>query len=474
VFRLSLRLRWREVVVLLLSAGALASQLLLAGFIGLADNGDFPKVSMRLCIGAADDRAQAFRYFVSDYARGPAYCWDSGLKSSAIVPAWFASTLEQAVGDPGKFDIRWLGVVNAALFLVFFYVLLIAIRPLEGWRWIAACIFALWIFTDVSFVAYFNSFFADSAALLGGMIAAASALWLLAAGETRLLPVCVFAGGALLFVTSKSQHAIHGFVPALLLAMLGYTAKKRVVRFTSWAAAGCVLAFGAWMVAGTPEWYKAQPRFNLIFSKIAKRSPATLDDFRELGLGAPDLKYIGTNAFEPGNPTENEQWLAGFCRRTGYGKLLAYYVRHPAMMFGLIRDALGPEGAGTRRPLSLSNFRRAEGKPAGAKTERFASWSRFREWLSGVWPAHVAAWYGLVLGGAAFALRRRRSRFDVALAAAALGAAIVGLGEFSVAALADAIETYRHLLLFQLFTDFTIFFALVWALSAGAPRPGRV
>jgi hypothetical protein len=461
-------------VVLLLSAGALASELFLPGFIGLADNGDFPKVSMSLCIGAADDRAQAFSYFVSDYVRGNAYCWDSGLKSSAVVPAWFASTLEQAVGSPEKFDIRWLGGVNAALFLVFFYVLLIAIRTLEGWRWIAACILALWIFTDVSFVAYFNSFFADSAALLGAMIAAASALWLLAADETRLLPVCVFAGGALLFVTSKAQHAIYGFVPALLLAVLGYTAKKRAVRFTSWGAAGCLLASAAWMVASTPDWYKAQPRFNLIFSKIAKKSASPLDDFRELGLGAPDLKYIGTNAFAPGNPTENEQWLAAFCSRTGYGKLLAYYVRHPAMMFGLMHEALGPEGAASRRPWNLSNFRRAEGKPAGARTERFASWSRVRDWLSGVWPMHVAVWYALVLGGAVFVLRRRKSRFGVALAAATLGAAAIGLGEFSVAALADSLETHRHLLLFQLFTDLTIFFALVWALAGGARGPERV
>jgi hypothetical protein len=45
---------------------------------------------------------------------------------------------------------------------------------------------------------------------------------------------------------------------------------------------------------------------------------------------------------------------------------------------------------------------------------------------------------------------------------------VAGAAEFGVASLADAVETERHLLLFHLLTDVTMFLALVWA----APRRG--
>jgi hypothetical protein len=44
-------------------------------------------------------------------------------------------------------------------------------------------------------------------------------------------------------------------------------------------------------------------------------------------------------------------------------------------------------------------------------------------------------------------------------------AAILGLTEFLLSSLADAIETSRHLLLFHLFTDLTLFLALIFTAS---------
>jgi hypothetical protein len=349
-----------------------------------------------------------------------------------------------------------------------FCVLLVGMRPLPGWRWIVGCVFALWIFTDVSFVSYFNSFLADSAALLGAMIAAAAVLWLLEAEKARLAPVCVFAGGALLYVTSKPQHAVFGAVPALLLATAGVRAGRRAVRITSRAAAACLIGAAAWMASITPEWYKGQPRFNLVFSKMALESQTPLDDLRELGLGPEDLKYVGLNAFSPGGPAGNDLWYAEFCKRTSYGKVAEFYARHPGRMLRLLWEALGPaDGAAARQPWNLSNFRREDGHPAGAKTERFAAWSRIRDFVSRTWPSHIAVWYAMLASGAILVLRRSKGRFARRLAIASLGIAAPGVGEFSLAALADAIETSRHMLLFHLFTDFTLFYALLWALGRG-------
>jgi hypothetical protein len=52
-----------------------------------------------------------------------------------------------------------------------------------------------------------------------------------------------------------------------------------------------------------------------------------------------------------------------------------------------------------------------------------------------------------------------------------LGIATIGAGEFAVAALADCLETGRHLLMFHVCTDLTILFGIAWAISR--PRHAR-
>jgi hypothetical protein len=61
---------------------------------------------------------------------------------------------------------------------------------------------------------------------------------------------------------------------------------------------------------------------------------------------------------------------------------------------------------------------------------------------------------------------RGASRLQRALAWTMLAVSLLALGEFGVASLADAIETPRHLLMFHVFTDVSIFLGLVFAASA--------
>lgn len=456
-------------------AGMLAVQLLLPGFIGLADNGDFPKVAGRLCIGPADPQFRTFDYFEPDYLRIPHYCWNGGIPSSEIVPVKLAARLQKTAGGAGYFDIRWLGTVHAFVFLVFYYLLLTLLRPLRGWRWLALAAAALWIFADVAYVAYFNSFFTDTAALLGAMIAVAAAARLLPMRRARMAPLIVFAAGSLAYVTSKGQHGTFVLVPACFALVLGLRARS-VVRWAAWATAAGLLAGSIWVFAKSPPSVAELPRFNLIFFDIAKNSATPLHDLRELGLDAGDLQYVGMHSFMAGTPTDNQAWLESFDRRTSYTKVLIFYARHPARMLSKLHRVL-TEDAWQIRP-NLSNFWRQEGRPAGATTARFASWSSLRSWLFFHYPAHILVWYALVLIGVPLLLLRARFAGLRPLGWIVFAVALAGAGEFSLSALTDTLETFRHLLLFHLLTDFTIYLALVAALSgrprAGAPEDQRV
>jgi hypothetical protein len=121
-----------------------------------------------------------------------------------------------------------------------------------------------------------------------------------------------------------------------------------------------------------------------------------------------------------------------------------------------------------RRPVNLSNFQRAQGMPAGARAERLGSWSRLRSALFRWWPAHILVWYGIALAGFPLLGMRAGPGFRRSLGWVIGAVAVAGAAEFCLASLTDALETYRHLLLFHLLTDVTMFLAMLWAAPIGA------
>jgi hypothetical protein len=139
-----------------------------------------------------------------------------------------------------------------------------------------------------------------------------------------------------------------------------------------------------------------------------------------------------------------------------------FYLRHPDRLFQILWRDLTVE-AGHRRPFNLSNF---QGQPK--LTTRFGLWSSIRDWMFLKWPWHAVLWYLAVFTGVVVSLFRDRSPLRRAILWAILCAALMGLGEFCIASLTDAVETHRHLLLFHLFTDVTLILAMLYALYPAA------
>jgi hypothetical protein len=449
----------QEAVLLLLCAGLLLWLLFLPGFIGMANNGDYAKVIGPLCIGGADNYADSFLFFQSDYVRDPKFCWNPHIPSSENAVARLAASMQHAVQGGAHLDIRWIAAIHCIVFLGFYYSVLLLLRPLRPVLRILLSLAALWIFADVGTVAQFNSFWADIAAILGGLAATVLAVHLLKAEAIGQGTLALFGCAALLFVTSKGPHAVVGIVPLAFVVLIAWRAKAASTRILAGSVAIALLAGIFWVLSTTPNWYQGQARFNLVFFKIATNA----QDLHELGLGDADLPYVGTNAFMPNSPMLDENWSNSFCARCTYGSVLRYYLHHPGKALTFLWSDL-TEGK-ERRQANLSNFRRADGHPAGAKTYRFALWSSLRSWLFERWPPHILIWYALALIGVPFLAIRETSRFRRAVAWTIVAISVIAAAEFGMASLADACETHRHMLMFHVFTDAAIFLALVYAAS---------
>ncbi|MEO8592070.1 MAG: hypothetical protein ABI759_02005 [Candidatus Solibacter sp.] len=410
----------------------MALEILLPGFIGIANNGDFGKIYAWLCLAPRGAETN-FVYFQPSYVYAAPNYWNSPYHSSQSALAWIAARLAGATHEGAAFDIRWLGALHVAIWLLALAVLLWSTRHAY------AAILPVLIFTDVCYAAYLNSFYMDAMALSALLLMAASGIAMLARREgTEVWPTLLFAAAALLFATSKAQHAVWAILPAAFL-LAWRTAVAR--------GAGIAVLLAAMAILGTTDAaYRGQAMFNVLFYRLG---PAGAD-LASLGVQAGELRYSGMHAYMEGVPVSDREWAEQFGRRTGFARLLGWYLLHPARTAQFLGDTLR-EGAPEMRPVNLSNFPADRGQPPGARTHRFAWWSDLRAALLRHWPWHLPLWYAVFFVGC---LRSRSP-----LKWLALGCAVLGAGEFTAAALGDALDAGRHLFLFHAATDLTLCFA---------------
>jgi hypothetical protein len=451
---------WFDAALFVIFATVVSLQLFVPPYIGMADNGDFAKIAARHSLDPADP-GHGYKYFNADYILSKGSHWESDFRSSEEWPAAIAFYLSRTTKEGEIFNIRWLGAVHATILLVVFGLVLVATREMSVWSSLCVVALVVWIFSDVLYVSYLNSFYSDTAALLGLLGGVVLAILIIAKGPQISL-VFGFSLFAILLIASKSQHALWGFLPALFLLV---TTRKEDGE-AQWLGAGmsALLLVGVVIViASGPAHYKGEARFDLIFQKLAKISPDPQHALRELGLPASDERYIGFTAYEADSPASDNKWFIDFCRRTSYFRVAEYYLRHPVQAVHILRTDLESWARYIR--FDFGNFRRQDAVRPGQRSERFASWSDLRTRLFFWWPYHILVWYALLVTAIILILHARVSTVAVRLAWLTAGLTFAAGAEYCISSLADSVETFRHLFLFHALTDITVCLSLTALLS---------
>jgi len=448
----------------------IGTQLFVRPIIGLADNGDFAKVSGTLNLGTPNK--EIFSHFISSYSYSPAYYRPPEIYSSETVVAWLARTLVRADHLNAHFGIGYLGAIHTLLFLGGFYVALCLLRQISSRtvQMVSALLF-LWIFTDVMYVAYFNSFYTETVALVTLPVLVMCALYT-AADASLWTPVIFFFLATLLFVTSKAQHTLLGIFSVLLLALLPLTKHRRARRVFGILAAVAVLVVMARQISLTPTGYSGYSAFDVIFVKIAPHLPDRERDWKLLGLVPADQLYVGKHAWVSGVPIGDPVWREQFLSRSGYPRVAQFYLHHPSYPLSFMLADLRTQ-AGHLRPIYLSNYRIQDKIAPFQLTKHFDSWSELRANLYRIWPEHIIVWYFVFMASAVTLILRGHTVFVKRAALIALCLAIAGIMEFSFASLMDSEQTDRHLILFHEITDLTIWLAVTASMLWGARRQQR-
>lgn len=451
---------WWGAALLVVAATILGHQLFFRPIVGLADNGDYARVTDHL--GLASEAALSpedryFRYVVGRYRTVP----PTGRRnvSSEILLAAIARQAARPFSPRGTFDLRWMGAIHALALLLAAVVFWKASRRLAKGAIIAAGAFAVFAFTDVGYVAPLNSFYTQAASLVFLFWTVAMAAVSLADGGRRVWPIAGYFAAALLFVASKPQEAAQSIPLALFGAYLAWRPGRRWI-----AAAGSALLFvtaGALFVGTSGSGgFQQNMLYKIVFFEVLPRSPDPAGDLRALGLDPAAARYSGTTTKGANSPFQDPSVRASLFPKLGYRALLRFYLARPARAAAeLLRGA--PAGLDLRS--DFGNFEKSAGFRPGAMCAAYSAWTKLR--LLGAGSAALVL--GLFFG--ANALLAAFGRIPPAARASLATLVATGAIAFAVCTLTSAhIDLSRKLYVFHAITDLLIVVDLAWAGRAAA------
>jgi len=385
-----------ECLATALATSILTFQLLIPPVMGLADNGDYYRVSGRVGLDHANEAhdKKYFKYLQLKYKHIEPGAYPPGFITSEVLFAKAALFISDNVTSSNLFDLRTLGAVHEVAFIFAFWLLMFSLRPL-GLRWqiVVAAVMTLFL-TDARYICYFNSFFSESATTIFFMSTAALCLLITHKRLTSPVGWLLFLLVSILLITSKPQYAPVGVLLAL------WSMWEARPRFRGLVIALPLVLFSLWYYARTPEVAHRVVSYTMLFGEILANSPKPEDDLIFLKLDPDLVKYINTSAFSPDAPINDPDFQRRLFARFKLTDVIGFYMVHPQRLWELLKRCT---------PLAVEfhpfvgAYTPDSGKPA--HTEPLGLWSSLRRALP------KSPWFSFLMLAmlTAIALTRRES-----------------------------------------------------------------
>jgi hypothetical protein len=425
---------------------AVAVQLFGPRPIGKSDNGDFPKVLGPIGVWVSPDfRADLFSFFVTDFRIDDTHIWNPNTPSSEVWIAAAARKISERILPPGRFDIRVLGALHAALAAIAFWLCLLPLENLTWPRRAMITLLFLLVFADPQYVQFFSTAYMDEASIVFLMLVFAAG-WNAVLGDPGWRWGILFCVFGCLFLGTKLQHQPCVMPFALFCLAMAWRAgtSRRAGRIVWLLTPAALLSTSLFMYLQTYTGYRVEPLFSAVFFKLLPLSRNPELALHELNRPAADIAYNHMWAYSEGSPLRDPVYRAAFQRDVTTGSVLSFYRQHPKIAVEVLRSDFLSFAADV--PISsFGTMRRIDNPTPLFRANGPQPWSAFRRQAASLWPWHIPILYVVV---PLFSLFLGSRIWPLALAVCA-----VGMFSFAAGSLLDATETSRHIILYQEATD---------------------
>jgi hypothetical protein len=469
------------------ATGLFALRFLVPSPVGMADNGDGPRLMCGLGVGpvtAGHARYDAYAYFVFDHARScpSADVYPSSEHLLLVAARWLTSVL----GLPGQVNLIALGLITCAIAAAGIASLAAGLQVSVRAQVLTAV--ALWlVMADAAFFDTYASPFSEGATLIGLLLVAAGAVYLGRGPAATAAALLLTGAGGYLAAESKEQY-LPLMVPVtitLILASAIRNGRWRPGHLLGARAAAAMLVAGILAALALSSMHQdGGSRFNaqlnqeqavdVIFDSIVNGHDNAAADLRALRLPASWAAYAGHGYWSTPSVASNPLYPRYAASLTDVN-IAHFLITHPLRIPGIGQQAAAD--ALQLRVSYLGSYAPGASQPAGTLEDRIDVISTLVTmvpsrlglfWLVPLWTGMLAV--------ACAALRRQTSgpawRAHASTAVACLtGCAITA---FLPAAYLAGVETTRHMLGMNMATAlaFPLSVALLGSLIASRSQSG--
>ena len=313
-----------EWLLLLMLAILLITRLLVPPIAGLADNGDYVRITeplgLRSPAGTWED--EYFLYVNQKYLIVPRTA--PQLFSSQLLLGETALAVDRLVTRDGSFDLRFLAGLHLLLYLLGLALILSATRTFAGPVRVTLGCGLFLAAPDVAYIATMNSFYTETASLIFLAIFLGLALREARARRPSWARTAFTFLAAALLISAKPQYYLLAFpLAAWPLALLW-----RRPRLRRWGAVVALSAglslWSVFLIRRVPPSAHVPVLWDSLFYTILPHSPTPEADLREFGLEPELARYSGTTSWDSGVP------LYPTVARYEYGDLARFLLAPPA------------------------------------------------------------------------------------------------------------------------------------------------
>jgi len=439
--------------------------LLAGGFIGVADNGDFLRIMGSIGLNYYDmNETYEDRFFYFAHAQ---YAYDTFFRGFypstqlilVVIARFFAKLFNSAV-----FDIRTLGAIYAILLVITNVVLIRVYRAKGLLISVVLTALLLWVFHDIGYLAYFNSLYGEPVSFIFLLLTMALGLKLANSEKPKKALLVLFFISCLFLVCSKTQNAPIGVLFAIIF--IRYAALRDYGR--SWkrlalSLGAALIVISAAMYAFAPKDFKQINLYQTVFFGILHHSPDVEGDLQKLGLPSHLSVLAGTNYFQGDTEIKQDdpRLQEDFYNRISHGDIMLFYMKQPGRLIEMMSYAA--EHSMNIRPYYLGNYEKAEGKPAGAVTFKYSSWSELKRNIvpNKLW--FIVLVYVLYYGAALYEWLRARQLRSRIQAELFMLLGLVGCVSYLIPIVGDGLaDLSKHLFTFNVVFDMMLVTAVVW------------
>lgn len=429
--------------------------------IGVADNGDFPRImnSVGLSYIPSSYEDRYFGYVNREYKIVFTTPFGGRYFTTELLPVTFAILASQSVSRSGIFDIRYLGAIYIAIFTGAVFLIVAGSRRRWGAvGWVVALLL-VFIFADTGYTAYFNSLYGEAVTLVFILLMVGAGLYLALGGKPQLWALILFFVGAVFFAGAKVQNSPAGILALLLGFRLIKLRRDILWKRTVIVSMAVVVIVSILSYVLVSRDIKICNKYQTVFYGILKDSPSPASDLAELGLD-PKLEVLaGTNYFMDKYPIDirTPEFKRYIDEKVNHVKVAIFYMKHPERLIGKLNVAAVN---GFKLMQGFGNYEKYPGIAYKTTTDKFTLWSGFKLKVLPHSLLFLVLFFtccGFIIG---FEYLRRKETRDLMVLELSAFIWLTGVTQFVMPLIGDGeADLSKHLFLFNICFDL-LFFAL--------------